>query len=235
MPPVYPALNVIGSYGGLVAKSFAYSNVPAAVTFIGTYHAFANAHGRVYERTTGVSPSGGSAVAQLALPSASASSLVATSLYSTDIGAQLIFDAQPPSGAYALDVSSALLPRYSASPAYDPALRSIAWTEGTGPVQPDLVRTRIHVYRDAIPSGRAWGWRMIAPRSGTNVTYPQLPSFGFDFNPTATDTVGVDELTTASVPGGYAAARPIGFGELTPLVIGTTSKLVVQSLNMPEL
>ena len=76
---------------------------------------------------------------------------------------------------------------------------------------------------------------MIAPRSGTSVTYPQLPSFGFDFNPTATDTVGIDQLTTASVPGGYAAARPTGFGDFTPLVIGTTSKLVVQSLDMPEL
>jgi hypothetical protein len=74
----------------------------------------------------------------------------------------------------------------------------------------------------------------VAPRSGTQVSYPQLPSFGFDFNPIAGDIIAVSELTTAAVPGDYAAARPIGFTDLLSLVIGTTDRSVIQSLNSIE-
>ena len=75
---------------------------------------------------------------------------------------------------------------------------------------------------------------MSARRTGTSVTFPQLPVFGFDFNPTTDDLVGVDELTTANVPGTYHDARPVGFTDFTSLVIGTTHRMVVQSLNALE-
>ncbi|HEY5926719.1 MAG TPA: hypothetical protein VIV11_33765 [Kofleriaceae bacterium] len=237
MPPAYPPLTVAGTYGALVTKSLSYVNVPAIVSFVGAYHSFASSHGRVYERTAGDTPSGGATSVAIQLPAATAAALVATSLYSTDVGAQLIYDSLASgssAAAYSLDVTAALLPPFATPPAYDATIRTVTWTERTGAQVPELVRTRIHAYRDAIPTGRAWGWRMIAPRTGTSVTFPQLPVFGFDFNPTSDDVVGVDELTTASVPGTYHDARPVGFTDLTSLVIGTTNRMVVQSLNALE-
>jgi hypothetical protein len=230
MDPVFPPLALTGSYAALVPTTFSYSNVPAAMTFVGTFHAFASARGRVFERTAGEAVSGGSAQTAIAVPSASAPTLVATNLYSQEVGTQMIVEGRASSGAYALDVGASLLPRFASAPSYDAG--SVMWTETAGPVQPALVRARIAVHRDAAPAGRVWGWRIVAPRAGTRVSYPVLPSFGFDFKPTAGDIVSVSELTTASIP--YAVARPVGFGALTNLVIGTTERHVIQILNSIE-
>jgi hypothetical protein len=232
MPPVFPGLPLAGSYAALAPTTFSYSNVPATVTFVATFHAFASAHGRVYERTAGEAPSGGSVQTSILVPAASAPTLVATNLFSQQVGIQTIYEARAAAGAYALDVGASLLPPFASAPSFDAG--SVTWMEGAAPVQPDLVRARIHVYRDAVPTGRSWGWRMVAPRSGTQVTYPQLPSFGFDFNPASGDIVGVSELMTAAVPGDYAAVRRIAFGDLTSLVIGTTERGVIQMLNSIE-
>jgi hypothetical protein len=236
MPPVYPPLTLTGTYQPYMTKTFSYSNVPAFVSFLGTYHAFASAHGRVYERTAGASPSGASAATSIAIPSATTGSLVATNLFTTEVGAQTIYEARSSATtAYALDVGASLVPRFASAPVFDITSRTVAWTETSGPLTPDLVRTRVHLYRDDIPSGRAWGWRMIAPRDGTTVTYPTLPVFGFDFNPAAGDIVGVDELTTVDVPGGFAAVRRNGFGDLSNVIVGTTDRMVMQMLNAIEL
>jgi hypothetical protein len=228
--PLATDVALTGSYAALVPTTFSYSNVPAAITFVGTFHAFASVRGRVYERTAGEAVSGGGAQTSIAVPAANAPALVATSLYSQEVGTQTIVEARATTRPYALDVGASLLPRFATTPSYDAG--SVTWTETAGPVQPAVVRARISVHRDAVPAGRVWGWRIVAPRTGTRVTYPVLPSFGFDFNPAASDIVSISELTTSSIP--YAAARPVGFGQLTNLVIGTTERHVIQILNSIE-
>jgi hypothetical protein len=231
MDPIYPNLDVPGSYASVVTSTFSYTNLPSYVTWVATYFAFASAHGRVFEVTAGAAPNGTTAATQLVLPDASTSTLVETTLFGDQFGQQLIYQARGPAATpYSLDVGSALLPAYASAPTYDPDRRMVSWTEGTGAQVPNVVRARIHAYRDAIPEGRAWGWRIIAPRTATTVTYPQVPVFGFDFNVQATDVVGVDELTTAEVPGGYAAVRRIGFGDLSSVLLGTTDSLILQTL-----
>src|SRR4029079_3027308 len=131
--------------------------------------------------------------------------------------------------------AAAMLPAYNTPPAYDAAARAVTWSERPAAVAADVVRTRLSMYRDDIPAGRAWTWRMIAPRSATRVVYPQLPSFGFDFTPSGTDTIVIDELTTASVPGGYAAVRADGFGDLTHAVMSAPGRMVVELLAPPQL
>ncbi len=233
-PPTFMPLALSGSYAPLVPATFSYSNVPSSVTTVATYHAFASARGRVFERTAAEAVSGNGATTVIPLPSAMAPSLVATTLYAPEIGTQTIFEAASP--PYALDVGAARLPGFATAPAFAAgapgAAGVISWTEDAGAVQPELVRARIHAYRDDIPAGRAWGWRIVAPRSGTAIAYPVLPSFGFDFNPASSDVVGVDELTTAAVPGDYSAR--IGLGELGMRVVGTSERAVVQILTAVE-
>jgi hypothetical protein len=231
MDPIYPNLAIPGAFSSVVTSTFSYTNLPSYVTWVATYHAFAGAHGRVFERTAGAAPSGTTAATQIVLPDASAPTLVETTLFGDQFGQQLIYEARAAAATpYSLDVGNALLPAYASTPAYDPDRRVVSWSEGSGAQTPNVVRARIHAYRDAIPEGRAWGWRIIAPRTATTITYPQLPVFGFDFNVQASDIVGVDELTTAQVPGGYAAVRRDGFGDLSSVLLGTTGSLIVQTL-----
>lgn len=233
MPPVYPALDVPGSFDALVATTFSYTNLPAFVSYVSTYHAFASAHGRVYEQTASAAPSGTTAATSIVLPNANAPTLVATTLWGDTYGQQAIFQSRAATATpYSLDVGNALLPPYDSMPGYDAGTRTLAWTERAGAQTPNVVRARIHAYRDALPAGRAWGWRIVAPRTATSITFPALPVFGFDYNVKATDVAGVDELTSAQVAGGYAAVRPDGFGDLDRLVIGTTDSLIVQTLQM---
>lgn len=227
-PPTFMPVPLSGSYASLSPATFSYSNVPTSVTTVATFHAFASERGRVYERTAAEPVSGGSAQTVIALPSTAAPSLVATTLYAAEVGTQTIFEASSP--PYALDISAARLPGFATAPAF--AAGAVTWTESGGAVQPDLVRVRIHAYRDDIPTGRAWGWRILAPRSGTSVAYPVLPDLGFDFNPASSDIVGVDELTTAAVPGEYSAR--IGFADLSMRVVGTSERAVVQILTAVE-
>lgn len=228
----YPSLSLTAQYAGLVATTFSYSNIPASVEYISTYHALANARGRTYDQTVGGAPFGNAATLSVQMPAVVTPTLTVTTTFApSEIGQQLVYEQRSqPTATYALDVASALLPAYTVAPTYDVATHTLAWTERVSGIAVDLVRTRLHVYRDDIPSGRAWGWRMIAPRSGTAVVYPQLPVIGFDFNPTAGDVVGVDELTTANVPGGYPAVHAHGFADFTTLIVATGGRFVVQTL-----
>ena len=228
----YPSLALTAQYTGLVATTFSYSNIPASVEYISAYHALANARGRTYDQTVGAPPSGTAANLSMLMPAVATPTLTVTTTFApSEIGQQLVYEQRgQPSAPYVLDLASALLPAYTVAPAYDVATHTVAWTERVSGIAVDLVRTRMHVYRDDIPSGRAWGWRMIAPRSGTAVVYPQLPVIGFDFNPAPGDIVGVDELTTANVPGGYAAVRTRGFADFTSLIMATGGRFVVQTL-----
>ncbi|HEX5061089.1 MAG TPA: hypothetical protein VFV99_17105 [Kofleriaceae bacterium] len=233
-PPDFGSFAITGSYAPLVTKTFSYANVPPLVSFIGTYHTFVSTHGRVYERTAGDTVSNGSVTTQVQLPATTAASLIVSTLFSSDVGSQTIYETSADASTpYAVDVGAAQLPPFATQPAYDVATRELAWTERSGPQVPNLVRARIHVYRDDIPGGRAWNWRLVAPRTGASVTYPVLPSFGFDFNPKRGDAIGLGELTTVDAPGGYANARRVGFSDLINLV-GPGDKMLLETLTTME-
>jgi hypothetical protein len=58
---------------------------------------------------------------------------------------------------------------------------------------------------------------------------------GFDFTPSASDTVGVDDLLIASVPLGYDGVRAHGFDDVQTFVAGPSGRLVAESLYTPAL
>jgi hypothetical protein len=105
---------------------------------------------------------------------------------------------------------------------------TLTWTETGSGAAPDVVRAKVHAYRDGFPQGRTWHWRIAAPRSATTITFPTLPVADYDFNVKDTDVVGVDELETIALPGDYASARTNPFTALP--VIGASGRIVVQSL-----
>ena len=135
---------------------------------------------------------------------------------------------------YTLDVGTALLPGYAERPAYDIAARVAGWSESGGGQEPNLIRAELHVYRDDIPEGRAWSWRIVGGRAGTAIEFPELPFArdGFDFNVLEGDSVSVHALTTAKLPIGYddLATRARGFDDLKTQISGTNGQLITQDL-----
>ena len=138
--------------------------------------------------------------------------------------------------SYSLNLANVQLPAYSAVPSYDAGAHDITWGEQAGTVAPDLVRAAIDAYRDGFPSGHSWRWSIVAPHgAGATVRFPQLPIDAFDYNPGPSDTVGVSDLLSAQVPGGYDAFRPHGFNEVTRAISGTSGLIVVELLYTPPL
>lgn len=221
---------IAGTYSSFDTVTLTYTNVPNSVQFLGAYRALSSSR-RAYEQNAGGNPVSNGLILTMAMPPATPSVLTATSEMpvSGQIGQQLVYDWAPSSTTYTLDLTAVRVPPFATSPTFDPATRTLTWTESSGPIQPDLVRARVHAYRDDIPSGRAWGWRIVAPRS-LAITYPQLPVQGFDFNIAATDTFGVDDLMTMAVPGGYAGFRPHGFADVISAVSGASGRIIIQTL-----
>jgi len=153
----------------------------------------------------------------------------------TQHGEQVVLDWGPWSPSYALDVGSALLRAYAGAPSYDLAKRAIVRDVGSAGVSPDSVRAALRVYRPAIPEGTSWRWSIVMPDSGAPLVFPALPALdGRDFNPGAADTVTFSELTSVKSPGGYAAFRQLGFGDVLKLVSGASGRVVVQRLFTPD-
>jgi len=235
-------VTLTGSYEDFTSASVDYTNLPDGIGFVGVFRGYATDRGRVFETTAGATGNGdGTASATVRVPATAGSLAITASTpfpASGMLGEQLIFDVIPAAGAgYTLDLGAAMLPPYAATPTYDPASRVASWTEAAGATSPDATRLRLSVFRDDIPEGRGWDWRLIGPRAGTTATFPRLPADadGFDFNVAATDTVSVPELTMVSWPDGFSQAlREHGFADLVTQLTGT-GRLVTQDLYSPEL
>jgi len=230
-------VTLTGTYQPLATLTLDYTNVPTFISFVGAYEAL-SATKRAYSTTTGMVPNAGAALATIKMPVSTGTELTATNLYPVNgqVGAQTIYNWHAATTNYALDVGSVLLPAFATSPTFDPGTRVLSWTERAGDQQPDVVRARIHVYRDAIPSGPSWSWRIVAPRTATSITYPKLPVIdNVDFNPVAGDIISIDELTTLSLPGGFAGFRTKGFSEPRGAIAGTLGRIVQQDLYFESL
>ena len=229
---------VPGTYAPLADVTFAYQHVPATVTWLDTYAAILTSRGRPFDTTVG-DAAATVVTDHFALPAMlpDATMLTVTNQFpvATELGAQAVYDWRPATTSYALDLAANQLPGFTGAPVYSSATHAISWTERAGTVEATVVSARIRAFRDDIPSGRAWTWRIVAPRSGTTVLLPKLPNDGFDYNPSGSDTASVDELTTELVPGGYSAIRANAFAPLTAAITGPSGQLIVQRKYSPSL
>jgi hypothetical protein len=229
---------VTGSYGALVATSFAYSGIPATSSAVRTDEILATARGSLFEVSTSGPVDAGRITNALILPAGGTIAITVSDAQpaSSDFGEQRVFDWGSPGAPYALDFAAALLPSFAAAPAYDPATRDVSWSELTAAESANLVRARVHAFRDALPEGRAWTWSIVAPRvEAPIVALPRFPPGGFDFTPQAGDAIDVDELLIARVPHGYDGVRAHGFDDVQRYVTGPSGRLVVETLYSPPL
>lgn len=225
-----------GTFGAPISRSYAYTDVPAMVTNIVTRAALLGHNGPMYAAESAHDVTGTSFTTTEPMPDTTGlgiSALVVSNLYpqSTELGQQTILEVADSSTDYTVGITQAMLPRYITAPAYDAASRTIGWGEAPASVEGNLVRARIHAVRDG---GRSWTWQIVGAKGATSITFPELPTLdGFSYVPLATDTVGVDELTTASIPGGYSGVRAHAFGDLNDLA--TSGRSAIETLFTPNL
>jgi hypothetical protein len=239
--PLSGTQTLMGAYVDALDVMVDYRNIPAEIGFVGVYRAFARDQGIVFDVTAGVTSNAGNGMAPLRVPVMSGmTSVVASSTFPgpEEVGTQVVTDWDDNGGDYLLDLGAALLPRYITAPVFDVDRRTLTWEEAPGETEPDAVRVRLQVHRAAIPEGTAWEWRLIGPRTGTALTFPALPRddrSGFNFNPILHDAIGVHELTTAKVPGGFdSTLRSQGFIRFADLRSGPSGRIVTQDLNEPD-
>jgi hypothetical protein len=225
-------VGLVGTYEPFAANEYTLSNVPDTVPYVSLYGAF-SAQYRAFEANSGAGVTANTATIDMAMPSNAGTELtVATEFPTTgEIGREAIYNWHAPTTTFTLDVANAQLKRYASAPAF--AGHALTWTERTSGGEPDFVRAKIHLYRDGFPQGRAWHWRIAAPRTATTITFPTLPVVDFDFNLKDTDVGGVDELETIAMPGGYPRTNP--FAAVTRAISGTSGQIVVQSLYFESL
>lgn len=233
--PASGPLTLTGTYDTMAMHSISYSAVPGHVQSLAAYRAITPQR-RGFEAAAADAPTGGALTLQLELPATQADQLTVTNQYPTagEVGQQSIYEWGAASTAYALNLSATMLPAFASAPAFDATTRTLAWTERPSAAEPDAVRARLSIYRDDIPSGTGWKWRIAAPRSATSIAFPTLPVGMFDFNPQAGDTIVVDDLATLRVTGGYAAVRVNPFADATRSIVGATGRIVLQTLYYEE-
>jgi hypothetical protein len=238
--PATGALTITGTYSGMTTDTLTYTGVPAQVASLAGYQSV-SATRRAYETADSAVPAGGTATMQLSVPATTSSVLTVTNTYpvTTEVGQQTLYEWATASTTYSANLSTLLLPAYATAPTYDAATHAVTWTERAGGAAADLVRVGLQVNRDDIPEGRTWRWRLAVARgSAASVTFPTLPgtpTVSFDFNPSATDSVAIDDLTTLRLPGGLAPWRTTAFAATSRAVVGSAGRIVMQTLYSPEL
>ncbi len=244
--------NAAADYKAAVAQPVTFAPADGDITVVGVHRAFATERGIVFETNTTASSDGVTFTSAVPMPDFTGSTgftmITATSAF-VGLSYTTVQDWAPDPGAtaraYQLNLASDLLPRFLEhpdGPTLRPAVYAIdtgtaSWFEASGGVEPDVVRIRLSVFRDAIPVGRGWDWRMIAPRSGTALAFPRLPVdlTGFDYTPAEDDTVGVSELNTAKVPATeLKTVREHGFERFNAFRAGPAGRIVFQELVIPD-
>ena len=228
----HKSLVFAGTYQPVATTTLTYSQVPTTVTFLGIDRILATPRGRMLDSPTNAMPSSGNATASVAMPSATgAIAVTVTDAFpqSDEFSEQLVYDWGADASSYTVALGAVMLPSYASAASFDPSTHALSWQEHAGGGMPDLARTRVRVTRDLPPAPVAWTWQVIAPRQAApSVQFPTLPADGFDFNVGSSDTVAVEELTNAQLPGGYDAFRAHGFADLATAIAGASGRLVVE-------
>jgi len=236
-----PPITVTGTLASFESVSLNYINVPSQISLVSTVQGL-SATRLAYQISDSVAPSGGAAAVAFKRPSTAGSVLTMTTLFPTtgtgEIGQQYIYDwDNAATTAKNIDLATSLLHAYATAPVYDKGTHAVSWTERTPGLTPDAMRVLLQIYRDDIPAGYAWRWKLAGARgTDPSITFPTLPTVnGFDFNPAADDTVGISDLTGLRLPGGLAPWRASIFAPIPHAITGAAGHITVQSLYEEQL
>ena len=187
-----------------------WANVPAAYTSMNARNAIASPKGFLTD--INVNPAivtAGAATATFTMPTVTAGISIMASQPSPSnfIGRHTVLDWAPQGTTpIAIDLAGALLATYSTAPSVSAAAHTITWAASAG-AMPDFAWATLSANRLIGQTNKFWSWDIVVPFATTMFTLPTLPTEIADLNFMATDTVNINELTTAKVPGGYDAVR----------------------------
>jgi hypothetical protein len=142
----------------------------------------------------------------------------------------VVIDWKPIGDAATMSFANTLLRPYTANPSFDTASSSVVWTEAATGATADVAIVKVNASREGQPSPLSWQWRLAGMPDGASLMFPSLPSELAQFNVTAGDVTNIFDFTSAKVPGGYNAVRPVvlSVDTLTKLVAGPSGRIVVQ-------
>ena len=144
-------------------------------------------------------------------PALASSEVFVSSSYFTTNNLHSVADWGGTGGDYTLDFTGQGLVEFSDTPAFDLTADKLTWTPSATGVMPDFVSASLEFEGDAAIGQ----WNIAAPYTGGSIQLPPLVGYV----PAATDTVPIQQLMTAKVPGGYDAVRA-GVFAILPLGAG---------------
>ncbi|MBA2543239.1 MAG: hypothetical protein H0V17_26595 [Deltaproteobacteria bacterium] len=227
-----------GVYAAFEPSTVTFDALPADTSFVGVYRAIKTTRGVVFDVSGGATASSRTATINLPTEFDQRDVLLTSSTPFPPPGAfgqHTLIEWDPiVSTDYTLRVADNQVLPFTSQPTYDPASRTASWTEGALGQAPNYVQVSLNIFRDDIPEGRGWDWRMVAPRDGTSYVFPTLPPDASDFelNVIDGDVSTVTGLTTAKLPAGYddKVVRERAFGDVKAQIEGESGQLVIQTL-----
>jgi hypothetical protein len=215
------AVTVTGTYAAVPTLTETVTDLAQDAVDVEVQIKVATSRGQLTDSEADVEPAAGSATLSFPVPTVPGG--VAQTEFTVSNGSQGadIFDTQliddwaaSPAAATSLDYQKTQIKDFTNFPTFDLATESTTWPVGTTGNAADLVEAEIEVIRSSGSGSAAtqteWLWELIGPPSyDGNATLPTLPTDVFAFNPAAGDTVSVQEVAAAIVPGGYDAVRGI--------------------------
>jgi hypothetical protein len=215
------------SFTAAQSAAFTYSNAPgttvtAQLARIGRAGVLATV-----EQTSDVG--NGGATFTLAEPVIANTTAVVDTRFVTPNNTHDVWDWGGNGGDYTLDLSGQALVDITDAPAFDAAAGRLTWTPGTTGVAPDFVSANLVTAGDPSVSS----WSIVAPYAGGSLQLPQIPGYVL----AATDTVQVQALQTAKVPGGYDAVRAYALAPPAAFFLiadGATGRALLDAYALPQ-
>lgn len=236
------------TYQPLTDLMFGYTNIsPNAVAFSVSY-ALATARGAfepLFNDGFGLG-SGAATFTRLVPAIAGMIGVVNTSVSLNGVGHHHLIDWSTSVASYLLDLTGQLLPDMIDAPSFNPTTRRVSWIEDVVGATPDLTTAALQMTRGE----RTWHWELAAPYTPGEIKLPRLPTDVFDWTPTIDDTVVIEHVMNAKLPGRYDAVRAHMLDiedkldlprqspnqqDFSPLVAGASGRAVAVEFLLPPL
>jgi hypothetical protein len=212
-----------GTYANNVDASFMFTNAPAIGTISATNY-LATSRGPIWVGTSAADITSGAATLTF---SARPEPALVTSIVETDVtpsgalAGQFLVDWKPIATATTYDLANrSLLPLTGDGPIFDQPTHAVTWTLGATGATPDAAVVNLRATRDSTEF-RQWTWDIVAPHGATGIAYPVLPTGADAYNALTDDSIILDGVKLAKVPGGYDTIRAGALGG--SILVGATA------------
>jgi hypothetical protein len=213
-------LSATDTYVAAVSATYTYANVPS--TSVSAQFTLVSTN-VLFEASANSAVDGGSATFAAPQPATGSLSAFVDSGYTDGQNSHDVVDWGVANGNYTLDFTSQSLPDVGA-PSFDYATDQLTWTAGSG-APPDLVLASLLFSGDP----NAHQWTIAAPYAAGSLQLPLLAGY----MPASTDTLQINELETAQLPGGYDAVRDYALAADDYFFVadGATGRALLESYN----